>query len=259
MKLTAFALGQTMMIRPAPFERSWMDATNDRFAYRCLPLNIANAHGWELLCPRGFSAVWRGGPELDAITIIGDPGGEAPAVSHFGHGVLTFHLPCLFRTEPEVDLMVQGPVNWPKDGLYPLAGIVETDWAPFTFTMNWLFTRPGASVRFEKGEPFCQIYPLRRELESVEPEIRRIEDEPELMRQYETWKNSRNQFNAGLKEPGSPAAAQKWQKNYQRGHNAEGRTAATEGHRTRVRLKPFKIVAGPRPRPVETADEPPSE
>jgi Family of unknown function (DUF6065) len=30
-------------------ERAWMDATDQRFAYRCLPLNIANAHGWEIL------------------------------------------------------------------------------------------------------------------------------------------------------------------------------------------------------------------
>ena len=29
----------------APVERDWMEATNQRFAYRCLPLNIANAYG----------------------------------------------------------------------------------------------------------------------------------------------------------------------------------------------------------------------
>ena len=33
--------------------------------------------------------------------------------------------------------------------LQPLAGVVETDWLPFPFTMNWLFTQPGR-VRFEK-------------------------------------------------------------------------------------------------------------
>jgi len=38
-------------VRPAPVEREWMDETNQRFAYRCLALNIANAFGWQVLHP----------------------------------------------------------------------------------------------------------------------------------------------------------------------------------------------------------------
>lgn len=33
-------------LTPAPIDRDWMDATPDRFAYRCLPLVIANQAGW---------------------------------------------------------------------------------------------------------------------------------------------------------------------------------------------------------------------
>ena len=153
-KLTAFVIGDApLIIRPAPLEREWMNATHERFAYRCLPLNIANAHGWELLSPAGFTAGWTGKPGTDAVVIGPDAGTTAPAVSHFGHGILTFHIPALFRTEPGYDLMIQGPINRPKDGLYALSGVVETDWMPFSFTMNWVFTRPGALLRFEKDEP----------------------------------------------------------------------------------------------------------
>lgn len=240
MKLIAYEIpGQRAELRPAPFERAWMDATHQQFAYRCLPLSIANSHGWEVLCPAGFSAMWRGDAALDAITVIPDPGTAPAAVSHFGHGVLTFHIPCVFRTEPGFDLMVQGPVNRPKDGLYPLSGVVETDWAPFTFTMNWLFTRPGATARFEAGEPILNLYPIRRELEAALPEVRSLADDPELQRQYETWTASRNQFNASLKQPGASAGSEKWQKNYHRGQDAFGQDAGGEGHRTRLRLRPF--------------------
>jgi hypothetical protein len=42
MKLTLFTLGgPPPLIRPEPVERDWMDASPQRFAYRCLPLNIA--------------------------------------------------------------------------------------------------------------------------------------------------------------------------------------------------------------------------
>lgn len=232
-----------MRAQAAPFERPWMDATTQRYAYRCLPLGIANAHGWELLSPSGFLAGWRGGDELDAVSLIPDDSTAAHAMSHFGHGILTFHVPAIFRTEPGYDLMVQGPINRPKDGISPLTGIVETDWAPFTFTMNWKFTRPGAAVRFEKGEPFCHIFPIKRgELERFEPEMRSLSDDPELKAQYEAWSASRASFNTDLKTPGSSAETQKWQKHYYRGTDLAGQPTAADDHRTRVRLKPFRHV-----------------
>ena len=80
MKLTAYVVdGHTIDIRPAPADRDWMDNIDQRFAYRCLPLSIANAHGWEILCAAGFSAVWDGGRALDAVTVTADQGAIAPA------------------------------------------------------------------------------------------------------------------------------------------------------------------------------------
>ncbi len=217
-----------------------MEATSERFAYRCLPLSIANAHGWEILCPSGFVASWNGKPELEGIGMLADPGAPCPAVSHFGSGILTFHIPCLFRTEPGYDLLVQGPVNRPKHGIAALSGVIETDWSPYTFTMNWIFTRPDTAVRFEKGEPFCHLFPVERgALEEVEPELRRLSDAPELKRSYEAWTENRNRFNADLSLPGSEARAEKWQKLYHRGLNPDGESGTAPDHRTRLRLKPF--------------------
>ena len=163
MKLTAYVLdGHNVDIRPAPVDRAWMDNTGQRYAYRCLPLSIANTHGWEILCASGFSAIWNGGGGLDAIAVTPDPGCAPPAISHFGSGVLTFHVPCLFRTEPGVNLWVGGPINRFKDAIQPLTGVVETDWSPFTFTMNWKVTRPGQAIIFERDEPMCNVFQIGR-------------------------------------------------------------------------------------------------
>lgn len=239
-KLIAYSLpDKPLDIRPAPHERDWMDETDQRYAYRCLPLAIANAHGWEILCTAGFTANWHGSVKTDAITITPDEEGTHPAVSHFGYGVLTFHIPAVIRTEPGYDLMVQGPINRPKDGIGPLSGVVETDWAPFTFTMNWMFTRPGP-IRFEKGEPFCHIFPVQRgEMESFDPQIRSITDDPKLQAEFNAWSESRSKFNAGLKDPASEASAAKWQKHYYRGQSLDGTESAGDDHRTRIRLDPF--------------------
>ena len=126
------------LLRPAPATRAWMDATSEAFAYRCLPLNIANAHGWELVSPCGFEARWNGGALAGDVVIRLDPGADpahAP-VALFGQGVLTFHVEGIFRTPESWNLWVSGPPNQGKDGIAPLTGVIETDWSPYTFTMN---------------------------------------------------------------------------------------------------------------------------
>nr|MDP9196285.1 DUF6065 family protein [Pseudomonadota bacterium] len=203
-------------IEPAPVNRPWMDATPQGFAYRCLPLNIANMNGWQILCGTSFTAIWDGSDRLDAIQIMADdPRPAFMPLSHFGSGVLTFHVNGLFRTPPGVNLFVTGPINQPKDGIHALSGIVETDWAPYTFTMNWLFTRANHPVSFRKGEPFCQIFPLPRGLaENLDPVFRPMKEDPALKADYTTWLEARNQFNADLQKPGSDAQKEKWQKTY---------------------------------------------
>ena len=217
-----------------------MDRTEQGFAYRCLPLNIANAHGWLLLNTVPFVAQWDGSPGLGAISLsAAAPGMPLLASSHFGSGVLTFNVNALFRTEPGYDLMVTGPLNQPKDGVQPLTGIVETDWSPFTFTMNWKFTRKSTPIGFERDEPFCMIFPLKRGLvDEVQPEFRALESDKEVCEAYLAWADSRRDFNDALKQPGSEAQAQKWQKDYFWGRTPFG--TAPSDHRTRLRLAEFK-------------------
>jgi hypothetical protein len=240
MKLIAYlAEGHHVDIRPAPLERAWMSATDQRFAYRCLPLNIANAHGWELLSPAAFSACWNGGAEPGAIDIRSDAEPLLQPTSLFGHGVLTFHLHGIFRTEPGWNLFVTGPVNRPKDGIAALSGVIETDWAPYTFTMNWKFTRARHWVSFEAGEPFCFLFPVQRGvLDGVAAEVRDIADDPSLKADYERWSRERTSFGDRLNVTGSPEQKERWQKRYYRGMNMQDRPGAPD-HQIKLRLPEF--------------------
>lgn len=240
MTLIAYPLsGPPPRIRPATAMRDWIDTMPEQFAYRCLPLNIASQYGWEVLCPARFTAEWDGGTGLDAIRVQVDGDTHLAPASHFGHGVLTFHLAALFRTAPGVNLYVTGPANHPKDGVAPLSGIIETDWSPYPFTMNWKFTSGGLAVTWEKDEPFALLFPVQRGLlESMEPEFRDLDSDPELAAQFRHWAESRAQFNDSLNDPQSTAVKERWQKGYYRGLMPDGRDGPPE-HQTKVRAKPF--------------------
>ena len=239
LQITAYeVVEEPMPLRTAERSRDWIEALPERFAYRCLPLAMANQAGWEILNQTPFTARWNGREGLDAISIKFD-GEPNPLVgSHFGHGVLTFSLGYLFRTTKSHNLWVKGPANLPKDGIAPLEGLIETDWAPFTFTMNWQFTRKRHKVTFEEGEPFCTVLPYPRHYaRKFGASIKNLNENPKLYQQFVDWREERLRFNEELKVEGSDAAKKGWQRSYMKGENTSGNTFA--GHETKIQMKDF--------------------
>ncbi len=211
---------------PARSARDWMDATSDRFAYRCTPLSIANASGWELLSPVAFEATWNGGTATaDLVIHADDPaaGVERTAVSAFGHGVLTFHTGYLFRTSPGWAVIARGAPNTAKDGIAALEGLIETDWLPLPFTMNWRFIRPG-TIRFEKGESFCFLSLVpHAAFDQIQPRIKTFAEAEALKDSYDHWRQDRADFNARLSARDPDTVTEGWQRHYVRGRDPSGR------------------------------------
>jgi hypothetical protein len=243
MHLTCYeTTAEAIRIRPAPPDRDWMDASNSAFAYRCLPLVIANAHGWEILSPVAFEAEWTGSNRTDGVKVtpLSDFGDYPPVMSHFGEGVLTFHVAGLFRTDPGINLWVNGPINRPKHGIAPLTGVVETDWSVASFTMNWKFTAPGVRVRFDVDEPFCAIFPLPRAgLEEIQPEVKPLGSDLETYNAFIAWREQRVKFIGDLQTPGTDANQAGWERSYFQGKQSDGKPGSAD-HRTRIRVKPFR-------------------
>ena len=88
----------------ADWQRTWMNNTPQRYAYRCLPLTIVNQTGWWIKNPVGFTAIWRGGTYPGSIEFQFDTSPELWSQwinSQFGEGIITWNTPFLFRTKPE--------------------------------------------------------------------------------------------------------------------------------------------------------------
>ena len=252
MKLVCYSFtADPLPLRPAPLTREWMDRIPDRHAYRCLPLNIANAHGWEIASPCAFEVEWDGGPRTQSMAIRaldGYPQLEKVAVSHFAFGIVTFHLGYLFRTEPGWNLLATGPLNQPKDGIAPLTGVIETDWLPYPFTMNWQMTRRG-TVRFDKDEPLCMVFPVAANaLSATAPEVRNLSDDPALEAQAFAWKKRRDEFMQRFNAGDAATLKEAWQRFYFLGKMPDG-TDAGASHVNKLRL----------PDPVDRRGQGPAE
>jgi hypothetical protein len=232
-----------MKLHTASSGREWIDQTDQGFANRCLPMLIANQAGWVVLNDAPLRAKWLGGTGLSDVVIEqpGDP--PHAALSHFGHGILTFTIPFLFRTAPGMALLFRGPANNPKDGIAPLEGMVETEWSIATATMNWKFTRANSWIEFACGEPICMVFPQRFDtLENLHPRLLDIMEHPGTYAGYQAWKKSRCQFIESLRKLDPDTVKQAWQRHYFRGsapHVDSNWTVLPHEHRTRLKLLEF--------------------
>jgi hypothetical protein len=171
------------------------------------------------------------------VEIMGKPE-RVQAQSAVGSGILTWTIPYVFRTSPGWNMLCRGPANHVKDGLYPLEGIIETDWSFASFSMNWKLTRPG-SVEFEEGEPVAMLVPQRRgDLEKCTARTAVMSSNPELHKGYNIWINSRQNFLAAQRNGDIEAIKQRYQKHYFNGATNEG--VPFEDHQKKRILQPFK-------------------
>jgi len=147
-------------IRVSPPKRDWMDDVPSGYIYRCIPMLAANTMGWELLNPEKTILKWDGGERIENIQIECENRGRFTAGSHFGSGIVTWYVPFLFKTSPDLGLYVCGPANHEKTDARPLDAFIRTDWLPFPFTMNWKMNYKDRAVTFAKGEPIARIMPF---------------------------------------------------------------------------------------------------
>ena len=92
-------------------------------------------------------------------------------------------------------------------------------------------------MHWRAGEPYAQICIVRAGVQqSVQPVIRRLEDDPKLAAEHAAWRERRTRMRERL-AAGDPAAIQvPWDKDYFLGRYADGRTTWAE-HTSKLRLR----------------------
>lgn len=183
-------------------KRKWMDETYYH-AYKCLPLNAANGFGWEILNPIKFNATWNGDLDYgnDSISFNFYPENieeenfvkSKKISSHFGNGIITFSsLNFILRTNKDINIFIKTPTNHFKSNAQALEAIIEADWLPYTFTINWKIIKPNETVFFEKNEPIANFFPIPRGyIESFDTQEIKLEENDELYIEHKKWAEQR--------------------------------------------------------------------
>ena len=188
---------EVFKIVPLTMQRDWMHESKEKFAYKCLPLNIANQYGWTVLSPCDFNVAWYGGASQVDVEVFDIEEKYAGSItSHFGTQTFTILPDFIIQTPPGFSSYIRGVPNRSYGVLKPLDAIVETDWLPFTFTYNYKFEEPGI-VKFKKGDPLFSFFPIERNtVENFSLVTRKIDEGSEFYQDFKEYANSRDDFNS---------------------------------------------------------------
>lgn len=244
--LTAYRLGDTRgwAIEPAARSRDWMDRTPRKSAYWCLPITMANQAGWVVKLPGTAVATWNGKDTPDSVKLE-FPGKQnllkGLASTNFGAGIVSFALPWVFKTSPGTGLWVRGIPNTHTPDCVPLEGIVETDWSPFPFTMNYRIVKRNTAVYFPEGMELCLLSPVRIDLfDAVVPSMRNATEDPELVEELKRHSIKRRQQVGSLPPDADTLDSKGMPKpvlDYYKGTKTDGQAA--EQHRKAFEIKRF--------------------
>ncbi len=179
-------------IVPLKIHRDWMNKTQEKFAYKCLPLNVANQYGWAVVSPCDFKVSWYGGTHEENVEVFDIPDEYSACIqSHFGDATFTINPDFIIQTPENYSIYIRGIPNKEYGILKPLDAIVETDWLPFTFTYNFKFMESGI-YEFKKGDLlFCFFPILRNTVENFEIISQNIEENPQLNNDFKEFATAR--------------------------------------------------------------------
>lgn len=137
--------------------------------YKCLPLSIANTQGFAISIPYEIDIFWNGGSTIeDTFFRVYDDEKkfknkwQVAVSSHFGHGIVTIHLPVMLKTPNGVNLMTISPPNFITPGFNTMTGVVESDNLRYTFTINLKINISNVWIKIPAHQPVATIIPVPR-------------------------------------------------------------------------------------------------
>ena len=161
-----------------PGEANFGFLENDVSHNKCLPLRIAGNMGWDIVMPETWTVNWNGGNSRKdiAITKPNNPELFDFVTSSLGNGIVTIKIPYLFNLEKGNFLWLKGANNNPLAlGLYPMEGLVESDWFSAHITMNYKIIEKNKDILLAKDTPYCRAIPYpKKYIEDFQPTYREI-------------------------------------------------------------------------------------
>ena len=150
--------GSIFDIEQMSIKRDWMDATDEKHAYRCFPVTQANVIGWSLSCSKDIVFTWDGKNDQtpNHVQISSPPGSYAGR----GQSSISFDTGLTFKTDTDASLWVINPVNFFNDDFETMSSVISTSFYDHPLPLAIKARKANVETRIVAGTPIATIVPV---------------------------------------------------------------------------------------------------
>jgi hypothetical protein len=136
-----------------------MDASIDKHAYMCFPLNVTNRLGWGIAFPEDIRFIWDGVDDTspDHVRILE---GEQYASAKRCNATISFETGLLFKTDPDVTMLTMPVPNQFIAGTQCFTTLISTSFYMPELPIAWKITEANKEIVIPAGTPVAAVLPI---------------------------------------------------------------------------------------------------
>lgn len=186
-------IGHPVKIEQTRIQRDWMDATDNKHAYKCFPVSQANTIGWSISFLHDIEFIWDGISDTlgNHVKILKDEGNVSYTTR--ANATISFESGLYFKTKQDMSILSISPPNYFIDGASAFTSIISTSFFPDSYPIAWRITKPNTPILIPAGMPVATLIPISvGSLCDIELNIQNKafiqEPENEALEKAEVWK-----------------------------------------------------------------------
>jgi len=159
-KIKAYEYDETnTSISQLTIKREWMDNTQNKHAYNCFPVSLANTLGWGISFPEDISFIWDGVSDSypGHVKFLS---GEKYCDASRGSGTISLKCNIILETEPNTTILTMPVPNQFIEGVQAFTTLVSTSFYPGTIPIVLKIMKPMQVITIKAGTPVVSVLPI---------------------------------------------------------------------------------------------------
>ena len=157
-KIKAYMQEESAKLEPLSIKRDFFDKSDNKTAYKCLPISSANVVGWGVSFPEDISFIWDGELDnfIDHVEILS---GKNYAVV-MENKTISFSTYFSLSTDKNVSVLVMPVSNQFSDEWATVSAVFSTSFYHDTIQPAITILKPNQIITIKAGTPIAAILPI---------------------------------------------------------------------------------------------------
>jgi hypothetical protein len=158
-------------INQVSIKREWMDQTDNKHAYQCMPVSLANTLGWAISFPEDISFIWDGICDTSDTHIKIIKGHKYCSTAR-ANATVSFNTYLTFKTSENITTLVMPVPNQFNENAQCFTTLITTSFYKSMIPIAWKVLKPNIEINIPAGQPVAVIIPISlTELQNFEVNI----------------------------------------------------------------------------------------